>query len=253
MGTPESKSKNKPVRSRTPLRGRLKARRARKPRKKNLYSPIDSAPHWEVNAAWTLKVLIGVAILGEFIYEDYLYGLWGIAAFAIVFLPIQFARSNKAVLPVEFEIILLLILTFDIVLGRFFHLYDRISFYDKLIHYHDSLLIAFSGFIMIYSLYFTGRIKVSPLIGGVVILFVTVGFGGIWEIMEYTADKIFGQGAQGSPILSPLDDTMTDLMFDLLGGAVGAVAGSYYIRFSQRTRRRRFYEIMDLLGGESGG
>jgi len=137
-----------------------------------------------------------------------------------------------------------------VVFGRFLHLYDTLVYYDKIIHYHDSILIAFSGFLLIYSLYFTGRIRISPLLAGLVIVLVTVGFGGIWEIMEYAADTIFQDGAQGSPAMSALDDTMWDLICDFLGGIVGAVFGTVYISYSQRTRRRRFYEIMHSLTGE---
>lgn len=236
---------NQPKKSRRVFR-----KRARPARKKEINFPIDSAPRWEVNLAWFLKLLILVAIFVEFVYGEFLYGLWGLAAFGIIFLPIRFAKSAKTVLPVEFEIILLLILSLDVVFGRFLHLYDTLIYYDKIIHYHDSILIAFSGFLLIYSLYFTGRIKASPLLAGFVIVLVTVGFGGIWEIMEYAADSVFADGAQGSPVMDAIDDTMWDLICDFLGGIMGAVFGTVYIRYSHRTHRRRFYELMTALAGE---
>ncbi|MEA3247304.1 MAG: hypothetical protein U9Q74_14215, partial [Gemmatimonadota bacterium] len=46
------------------------------------------------------------------------------------------------------------------------------------------------------------------------------------------------QGAQGSPLLSPLDDTMWDLILDGVGGALGGLAGSTYIRRSRRSAAR---------------
>jgi hypothetical protein len=229
---------------------RVFRKRARPARKKEINFPIDSAPSWEVSLAWFMKFLILVTIFVEFVYGEFLYGLWGLVAFGIIFLPIRFAKSAKTVLPVEFEIILLLILSLDVVFGRFLHLYDTLIYYDKIIHYHDSILIAFSGFLLIYSLYFTGRIKASPLLAGFVIVLVTVGFGGIWEIMEYSADSVFADGAQGSPVMDAIDDTMWDLICDFLGGIMGAVFGTVYIRYSHRTHRRRFYELMTALAGE---
>jgi hypothetical protein len=223
---------------------------ARPARKKEIHFPIDSAPRWEVNLAWFLELMILITIFVEFVYGEFLYGLWGLVAFGIIFLPIRFTRSSKSILPIELEIILLVILSLDVVFGRFLHLYDTLIYYDKIIHYHDSILIAFSGFLLIYSLYFTGRIKISPLLAGFVIVLVTVGFGGIWEIMEYTADKVFQEGAQGSPTMSAIDDTMWDLICDFLGGIVGAMFGTLYIRYSHRTHRRRFYELMNVLTGE---
>ena len=218
--------------------------------KKEIHFPVDYAPRWEVNLAWLLKLMILVTIFVEFVYGDFLYGLWGLVAFGIIFLPVRFARSSKTVLPIEFEIILLVILSLDVVFGRFLNLYDTLIYYDKIIHYHDSILIAFSGFLLIYSLYFTGRIKASPLLAGLVIVLVTVGFGGIWEIAEYASDNIFHEGAQGSPTMSAIDDTMWDLICDFLGGIVGAVFGTLYIRYSHRTQRRRFYEVVNTPTGE---
>lgn len=225
-------------------------KRARPARKKEIHFPLDSAPRWEVNLAWFLKLMILVTIFVEFVYGEFLYRLWGIVAFGIIFLPIRFTRSSKSILPIELEIILLVILSLDVVLGRFLHFYDTLIYYDKIIHYHNSILITFSGFLLIYSLYFTGRIKISPLLAGFVIVLVTVGFGGIWKIMEYTADKVFQEGAQGSPTMSAIDDTMWDLICDFLGGIVGAMFGTLYIRYSHRTHRRRFYELMNALTGE---
>ena len=108
-----------------------------------------------MNLAWFMKLIILVTIFVEFVYGEFLYGLWGLVAFGIIFLPIRFAKSSKTILPIEFEIILLVILSLDVVFGRFMHFYDTIIYYDKIIHYHDSILIAFSGFLLIYSLYFT--------------------------------------------------------------------------------------------------
>ena len=229
---------------------RIFRKRTRPAIKKEIHFPVDYAPRWEVNLAWFLKLMILVTIFVEFVYGDFLYGLWGLVAFGIIFLPVRFARSSKTILPIEFEIILLVILSLDVVFGRFLHFYDTLIYYDKIIHYHDSILIAFSGFLLIYSLYFTGRIKASPLLAGFVIVLVTVGFGGIWEIAEYAADGIFHEGAQGSEAMSAIDDTMWDLICDFLGGIMGAVFGTVYIRYSHRTHRRRFYELMTALAGE---
>ncbi|MDD5223471.1 MAG: hypothetical protein PHE84_05735 [bacterium] len=229
---------------------RIFRKRVRPARKKDIRLPVESAPGWEVTLAWFLKMMILVTIFIEFIFGEFLYGLWGLVAFGIIFLPVQFAKSAKTVLPVEFEIILLVILSLDVVFGRFLHLYDTLAYYDKIIHYHDSILIAFSGFLLVYSLYFTGRIRVSPLLAGFVIVLVTVGFGGLWEIVEYTADNIFHEGAQGSETMTAIDDTMWDLICDFLGGIMGAVFGTVYIRYSHRTHRRRFYKLMTTLAGE---
>lgn len=72
----------------------------------------------------------------------------------------------------------------------------------------------------------------------VVILLFTLGIGALWEIVEYATDLMFHQGAQGSPLLSPLDDTMWNLILDGIGGAGGGLAGSMYLRHSRRSAAR---------------
>jgi hypothetical protein len=82
----------------------------------------------------------------------------------------------------------------------------------------------------------------------------TLGIGALWEIVEYGSDQLlYGniasiQKQQGSPTLDPLDDTMIDLIADLAGGIAGAIFGGLYIRYSHRTRSRRFVEVMQALG-----
>lgn len=215
--------------------------------------PGESAPKWEIILAWILKTMIWLTAIAAFSLGNILLGLWGFIAILISLLPAWLAKTHRVNFPVEIELVLLLILISDVTFGQLLNFYDRLIYFDKVLHYHNSMMMAFLGFLLIYALYFTGKLKISPLSGGVVILFVTLGIGGFWEILEYLSDKIFATGAQGSPIMSPFDDTMWDLIVNFFGGIVGAVFGSIYIRYSKRTRSRRFIKIMETLGGDSGG
>ncbi len=214
--------------------------------------PGESAPKWEIILAWILKTMIWLTAIAAFGLGDILLGLWGLIVVCLSLLPAWLAKTHRVNFPVEIEIVLLLILILDITFGQLFNFYDRLIYFDKVLHYHNSMMIAFLGFLLIYALYFTGKLKISPFSGGVVILFVTLGIGGFWEILEYLSDRIFARGAQGSPMMSPFDDTMWDLIVNFFGGIVGAVFGSIYIRHSKRTRSRRFIRIMETLSGDSG-
>ena len=206
--------------------------------------PDELVPKWEIAITWVLKMAIAATAMYESFFGNMLFGLWGMVALAIAIFPVRLARTHRVFFPVELQIILLFILVADATFGKLFHFYEKVEYFDKFLHYHNSTLIAFLGFQVTYALYFTGRLKLSPLIGGIVILLITLGIGGFWEILEYTSDKLFGLGAQGSPALNPLDDTMIDLVLDFFGGIAGAVLGSFYLRYSKRTERRRFQEIM---------
>ena len=55
-----------------------------------------------------------------------------------------------------------------------------------------------------------------------VILLATLGIGALWEITEYGLDRARHQGAQRSPIMTPLEDTLWDLILDGAGGVATA-------------------------------
>ena len=180
-------------------------------------------------------------------------GAWLSAIFCIVSIllvavPAYLARTSKANLPVELELILLWFLVADNTLGRLASLYGT-AWFDKALHLGNS---GFIGFLVVYVLLFTARLRTSPWFNGVLILLVTLGIGALWEIVEYGLDAVVHQGAQGSPIMAPLDDTMWDLILDGAGGAAGAIFGSTYIQLSNRSRCRfaAFAHYLSLRKGD---
>jgi hypothetical protein len=94
------------------------------------------------------------------------------------------------------------------------------------------------AFLVVYALRFTGRLQTSTVTNAVVILLLALGVGALWEIAAYVADLAFQEGSQGSPAMTPLDDTMWDLILDGVGGALGGLVDSLYMRLSKRTARR---------------
>ncbi|MBK7583251.1 MAG: hypothetical protein IPI67_24040 [Myxococcales bacterium] len=117
-------------------------------------------------------------------------------------------------------------------------LYAGTIWFDKVLHFGNSLLVGLLAFLIVYALHFTGRLQISSVANAVVILLLALGMGALWEIAEYVADLAFHQGSQGSPAMNPLDDTMWDLILDGAGGALGGLLGSVYMRLSKRTARR---------------
>jgi hypothetical protein len=213
-----------------------------------------SVPQWEIYLARALKVIIILTALAQFMRGNIIFGVGALAATALVSLPAYLSRNNPYPFPVEIEILLSLILVVHLTLGLALDLYNTFEHYDKVLHYGNSVLVGFIGFMIAYALYFTGRLQASPLGVVVVILFMTLGIGALWEIVEYASDQLFYgriasvQKQQGSPTLEPLDDTMIDLIANLAGGIAGAIFGGLYIRYSHRTRSRRFVEVMQALG-----
>ncbi|MCB8944463.1 MAG: hypothetical protein H6658_12005 [Ardenticatenaceae bacterium] len=217
----------------------------------------ESVPLWEIYLARALKVVILLTAVGQFWQGDIIFGLGALLATALVSLPAYLSRDNRHPFPVEIEILLSIILVVHLTLGLALDFYNSFSHYDKLLHYGNSVLVSFIGFMVAYALYFTGRLHASPVAVVWVILLMTLGIGALWEIAEYGSDQLlYGhidtiQKQQGSPTLDPLDDTMLDLIGNLIGGIIGAVAGGLYIRHSRRTNSRRFVEVMKALSDVS--
>jgi hypothetical protein len=213
----------------------------------------ESIPQWEIYLARALKIIIVLTALGQFVRGSLIFGVAALAAAALVSLPAYLSRNNRYPFPVEIEILLSFILVVHLTFGLALDFYNVFDHYDKLLHYGNSVLVSFIGFMVAYALYFTGRLHASPFGVITVILFMTLGVGALWEIVEYSSDQLlYGrissiQKQQGSPTLEPLDDTMIDLILNLAGGAAGAIIGAIYIRYSRRTHSRRFVEVMKAL------
>lgn len=198
----------------------------------------DGTRRWERRAAWLLRLLLVMTAAAHLYGGQYLYTAYCMAVIVVLVVPPVLARSSHGNLPVEIELVALWGAVGDMTLGRLGGLYGDTAWYDKLLHFGNSVLVGLLAFLIVYALRFTGRLRTSALVDGTVILLLALGIGAAWEIAEYAADLAFHEGAQGSPVMSPLDDTMWDLILDGAGGAIGALVGPSYMRLSVRTRRR---------------
>lgn len=205
-----------------------------------------STARWEIRLAWLLRALILLTAVAHVAQGALLYVLLCLAAIALVVIPAWIARSSAANLPVEIEFVLLWFLVSDMTLGRLGALYDTSAWFDKALHLGNSVLVGMLGFLAVYVLYFTGMFTARKLVAGMIIVVLTLGVGAFWEILEYVSDVFFAKGAQGSPLLAPLDDTMWDLILDGVGGLIGGVLGPIYMRHSKRSRwrMRAFAELV---------
>jgi hypothetical protein len=214
-----------------------------------------TASPWEIRAAWLLRLLLVATAAAHLAQGKYLYALLCVGAIAVLVAPPLLARSSRLNLPVELELLALWGAVGDMTLGRLAGLYGNTAWFDKALHFGNSVLIGIVAFLIVYALRLTGRLRTSAVTDGLVILLFALGIGALWEIAEYLADLAFAQGAQGSPVLAPLDDTMWDLILDGGGGLLGALLGAPYIRWSRRSACRvlAFAELVpEPLRGDHG-
>lgn len=193
---------------------------------------------WEIRAAWLLRLVILSTATAHLVQGKYLYALLCFVVILVVVTPPLLARTSRANMPLELELAALWGAVSDMSLGRLAGLYAGTLWFDKVLHFGNSVLLSFLAFLIVYALRFTGRLRASSLVCGIGIVLLSLGVGALWEITEYAVDIAFKEGAQGSPAMNPLDDTMWDLILDGVGGVVGALLGSAYVGWSRRSADR---------------
>ncbi|MBM4240558.1 MAG: hypothetical protein FJ150_02630 [Euryarchaeota archaeon] len=187
-----------------------------------------------------LLAAIYILLFGGANGAERIFGLLILIALAMINAPAFFTRNRIHAIPVEIELLLLAMVLFELVGGDALGLYVKLPHYDNFMHFMLPLYIALIGMMFVYTMYFYGRLKASLTAMAVIIVIVTIGFGGILEMGEYTYDKYLSKGSlgeitgntqmQGSPTQNAIDDTMNDLFTDTAGGIVGALLGVLLIR-----------------------
>ena len=210
---------------------------------KSSYEHLDCneclvARPWETRLAWTLRGILLVSIPFFYLKGQAFFAIFCFFSIVVVVIPAYLAKTSKVNLPVELELILLWFLFTDNIFGRLFAFYENSAWFDKALHLGNSIFIGFASFLVIYVLLYTKNLSIRPFVMGLLIFIISLGFGALWEIFEYFADILFNQGAQGSPVMDALDDTMWDLVLDGIGGVFGGIFGPLYIHYSNRSRCR---------------
>ncbi len=187
---------------------------------------------------------IFILIFGGANGAERIFGLLILVALALINAPAYFTKGRRAI-PVEIEILLLCMVLFELVGGDALGLYVKLPHYDNFMHFMLPLYIALIGMMLVYTMYFYGKLQASYGAMAVVIILLTIGLGGVLEMGEYTYDKYLSNGPlgqitgntqmQGSPTQNAIDDTMNDLFTDTAGGIVGAALGIFLIRRNEKS------------------
>ncbi|WP_321423493.1 hypothetical protein [uncultured Methanobacterium sp.] len=187
---------------------------------------------------------IYITIFGGVNGAERIFGILILLALVIINSPRVFTGNRIRAIPVEIELLLLAMVLFELVGGDALGLYVKLPHYDNFMHFMLPLYIALIGMMIVYTIYYYGRLKASLAEMAILIVILTIGLGGVLEMGEYTYDKYLSQGPigqitgntqmQGSPTHDPLDDTMNDLFTDTAGGIVGALLGVLLIKRAEK-------------------
>lgn len=189
-------------------------------------------PQNEGNKAHTYLVfalLVVMSVEGAFL----LYNTRWLSFFLILLIiftllaPVAFKSRLNVTLPAEFHISAVLFAFAALYLGEVQQFYQRIWWWDIALHGTAGLLMGVVGFLMVYILNETDRVKLS-LTPGFIAIFAflfAISIGTFWEIFEFFVDETFDTNMQKPMLGDP--SGLTDTMWDMVVNAVGALLISF--------------------------
>lgn len=203
--------------------------------------------------SFVLRVIAIIAGVLQLLFGEKGIGIFTLLCVAAITVPSFVTRGKVKTIPIEFELIFIIMVLLQLVIGETLDFYNNVPNYDKFVHFSLPLFIGFMSFIIAYTLDQTNKLSMSPIMLVFVLVFFTLGVGAFWEILEYTSDRLLDpilpnlSQLQGNSVETAIHDTMQDLILDLIGGIFGALLGLWYILRKGRLKAPRFRKLVQDL------
>lgn len=147
------------------------------------------------------------------------------SALGLTFLPQLLASRVRLRLPTSFLAATAIFVLATIYLGELHDFYNRLWWWDLVLHAGSALGFGIIGFLLIFMLFEGDRYAAPPWALGLLTFCAAMTVGAMWEILEYAMDQVFGLTMQKTG----LDDTIGDLIVDAIGAATAGLAGAAYL------------------------
>ncbi len=186
------------------------------------------------------RLVVGLLVLimtGELL-AALLGGLW-MNAFLILGIvlvtlaPLLLGRHYRIYIPPEFQLLAVLFIFASLFLGEIHSYYEKLWWWDLVLHGSSGLLMGILGFLLVYVLNASDRLALdlAPRFVALFAFLFAVAVGVLWEIFEFSMDSLLGTNMQKAMLgdESGLTDTMIDLILDALGGLIISALGGWYM------------------------
>ncbi len=174
----------------------------------------------------SLAIKIGIAISAvvALIQGEGVWVVTGLFVLAFTFVPSLLRKHYQISIPWLLELLIFLAL-FLHVIGGVFHLYGKFDNWDTMTHFVSTFMLAVVGLTVVYLMHvYWDGLKMDIRAIMIFTLFIAAFLGVFWEVLEWSADQIFGTNEQHG-----LDDTMKDLVMDMVGAMIAAMLGAKWI------------------------
>jgi uncharacterized membrane protein YjdF len=193
--------------------------------------PVDRAQRWVSNI---LHLVMIAGIVLALLERHWLDAVIITGIILVMWLPAALGHHLRVRIPAEFELAALVFLFASLFLGEVRDYYTRFWWWDLALHTVSGLLLGILGFLLVYVLNEDENVDfhILPRFVSLFAFMFAVACGALWEIFEFSMDRIFGMNMQkpmfGDP--SGLTDTMWDLIVDTLGAALISLFGWTYLK-----------------------
>lgn len=180
------------------------------------------------------------------IVNDYSQTFIIILTFFMTFYPSILEKRFGVYLPSKLEIIITLFIFSAQVLGEMNGFYDKIPWWDTMLHATSGVILGILGFLFVYLLNEKGdaNVNLSPKFVVIVAFCFAMTIGVFWEVFEYGADRLLGFNMQKFrlPEQDGLIDTMNDLIVDSIGAFIVCIFGWIYIKKRKDTLFNEYFD-----------
>lgn len=190
-------------------------------------------------------ILIILFIRGCYI-GDHSQDLVIILTFIMTYYPSILEKKFGVYLPARLEITVTLFIFAAQVLGEMRGFYDRISWWDTMLHTTSGVILGLVGFLFVYLLNEKGdkNVNLSPIFVVIVAFCFAITMGVFWEFFEFGADRLLGYNMQKfrMPGQDGLIDTMEDLLVDAVGALIACIGGWIYMKKRKDTLFNDYFD-----------
>jgi hypothetical protein len=147
---------------------------------------------------WVLRCLVILCIVRQFFLHNYEACFFGLLTLVLLYLPSLAQVTLKIEIPIGLEIAILFFIFAAEILGEINAFYQKIPFWDTMLHTINGFLCAAIGFSLVLLLNNDSRLTfdLSPLFLALVAFCFSMTIGVLWEFIECAGDLFFSQDMQ---------------------------------------------------------
>lgn len=145
----------------------------------------------------------------------------------LLLVPSFLKERYRLYLPFALDLSIAIFVFLTLFLGALARFYDRVPFWDKMLHFQSGLILGATGYVLIYVLneHKRWRLNLSPGFISIFAVAFSLSIGAVWEMVEFMLDSIQG----GMYWQDSNTDTMWDLIADLTGALIVSIPGYFWM------------------------